>query len=270
MIKKSIIRVCFFAVAMICTLFISCTDFNYTERRYNERKDGIESRYSDYTIASQDYSESESELSCFLARYPLTDGIPDYSQDSKLLEYKSDCAYYSLQLENWQSSYDYQVAKLRSEGSAKLSQLREEWVDAEVLAADRGASGSMSLVALQLKQKVVDYAGEDMSLDNLDDGSEYSNQMNSLVSELQMKKRSYELQVEIAERNHKDRLADLQHQYESLSGKENRMRSRLENAIETLEDYLSYLNEISFDYSDLIFKNKDGTYTMAVRPSLQS
>lgn len=48
------------------------------------------------------------------------------------------------------------------------------------------------------------------------------------------------------------------------------MRSRLENAIETLEDYLSYLNEISFDYSDLIFKNKDGTYTMAVRPSLQS
>ncbi len=262
MIKKSIIRVCFFAVAMICTLFISCTDFNYTERRYNERKDGIESRYSDYTIASQDYSESESELSCFLARYPLTDGIPDYSQDFKLLEYKSDCAYYSLQLENWQSSYDYQVAKLKSEGSAKLSQLIDEWTDAEVLASDRGTAGSMGFYLKMLKQKVVDYAGEDMSLENLDDGSEYSIQMKSLISELQMKKRSYEQQIEIAEGNCNDRLLDLQHQYENLCRKENLMKARLENAIKRLEDYLSYLDEIHFDYSNLIKRNEDETYTL--------
>lgn len=260
MIKKSIIRVCFFAVAMICTLFISCTDFNYTERRYNERKDGIESRYSDYTIASQDYSESESELSCFLARYPLTDGIPDYSQDSKLLEYKSDCAYYSLQLENWQSSYDYQVAKLRSEGSAKLSQLREEWVDAEVLAADRGASGSMSLVALQQKQKAVDYAGSDLSLAG-DDGL-YGLTMNELRTTLATNKSQAESSKSIAAQKYDESLTRQNQDYaDLLTTKNNQVtalgqeKDNLAKAEQNVTDASSWIDKHQSRYDDLVKKH---------------
>lgn len=67
-------------------------------------------------------------------------------------------------LGNWQSSYDAQTLSMEAQGKDTLYNLMQNYSLSEVVAADRGMGGSMNLVSQQEKQKVVDFAGADMSL----------------------------------------------------------------------------------------------------------
>ena len=91
---------------------------------------------------------------------------------------------------NWQNSYDAQTLSAKSEGQENLSTLLSNWSDAEVMAADRGMGGSMSLVAQQQKQKAIAYAGSDLSLAG-DDGI-YGAAYATLVSNLSSQRNQYE------------------------------------------------------------------------------
>lgn len=81
-------------------------------------------------------------------------------------------------LANWQASYDEQLLSAEQAGKSNLDSLMANWSDAEVVAADRGMGGSMEMVANEKKQKIVDYAGSDMSLEGSD--GMYGLQMNNL------------------------------------------------------------------------------------------
>ena len=76
---------------------------------------------------------------------------------------------YDDYLNSWQGMYNEQIAHTESKGKGDLNALLSNWSDAEVIAADRGASGSMSLIAKQEKNKAIEYAGEDLSIAG-DDG----------------------------------------------------------------------------------------------------
>jgi len=91
---------------------------------------------------------------------------------------------------NWQNSYDAQTLSAKAEGQENLSTLLSNWSDAEVMAADRGMGGSMSLVAQQHKQKAIAYAGSDLSLAGNDGiyGAAYA----TLVSNLSSQRNQYE------------------------------------------------------------------------------
>ena len=89
---------------------------------------------------------------------------------------------------NWQNSYDAQTLSAKAEGQENLSTLLSNWSDAEVMAADRGMGGSMSLVAQQHKQKAIAYAGSDLSLAGNDGiyGAAYATLVANLNSERSM------------------------------------------------------------------------------------
>lgn len=84
-------------------------------------------------------------------------------------ELENDIATYDDYLASWGDTYDQQVKSAEMQGKNDLSGLLNNWADSEVIAADRGAGGSMALIAEQNRLKAVDYAGDDMSLAG-DDG----------------------------------------------------------------------------------------------------
>lgn len=86
---------------------------------------------------------------------------------------------------NWQMSYDAQTKSAKEQGKNTFSQLLANWSDAEVMAADRGMGGSMSLVAEQQKQRAIAYAGDDLSLGGTDGifGASYASLLAGLASE---------------------------------------------------------------------------------------
>lgn len=89
---------------------------------------------------------------------------------------------------NWQNSYDAQTLSAKDQGQQNLTALLSNWSDAEVMAADRGMGGSMSLVAQQQKQRAVAYAGSDLSLAGGDGiyGAAYATLVANLNSERSM------------------------------------------------------------------------------------
>lgn len=84
---------------------------------------------------------------------------------------------YDDYLNNWQKGYDQQTAAAKSQGRDTLTSLLSNWSDAEVAAADRGMGGSMNLIANQQKQKAIEYAGSDLSIEGSDGlfGMEFMN-----------------------------------------------------------------------------------------------
>ena len=67
-------------------------------------------------------------------------------------------------LANWQGAYDTQMGSLEEQGRGQLNQLLSNWTNTEVIAAERGASGSLGKVAGQAKSDITRFAGSDMRL----------------------------------------------------------------------------------------------------------
>jgi hypothetical protein len=67
-------------------------------------------------------------------------------------------------LGNWQGQYDVQMGNLQEQGRGQLGELLSNWTSTNVVAGERGATGSMGLVAGQQKSNVVRFAGSDMRL----------------------------------------------------------------------------------------------------------
>lgn len=67
-------------------------------------------------------------------------------------------------LGNWQGQYDVNMGNLQEQGRGQLGELLSNWTSTNVVAAERGATGSMGLVAGQQKSNVVRFAGSDMRL----------------------------------------------------------------------------------------------------------
>ena len=149
------------------------------------------------------YNNSLSDLSDLKAQYDtLMDvTIPGLKEEIKGFETKIDLwdEEYDLQtgqiqseintyddlLASWETSYTAQTSSAEEQGRGALSGLLSNWSDAEVLAADRGAGGSMSLIANQEKQRAERYAGEDLSLAGDDGlfGSSYATLLANLTSQ---------------------------------------------------------------------------------------
>ena len=142
-------------------------------------------------------------------------------------------------LGNWQSSYDAQTLSMEAQGKDTLYNLMQNYSLSEVVAADRGMGGSMNLVSQQEKQKVVDFAGADMSLGGGDGlyGASYATLvagLNAEYSHLTTKQGLLAGDIDLAKFN-------LQSQYD----KELAQQGELTDA---LGRYQSSLGELEKDY----------------------
>lgn len=188
---------------------------------YRERMSDLDAY--DSTVDSLKYSvipELEGKITAYnqdiaaYEQYMDDNGVIDFSQTTDSLALKQDVQTYDDYLNNWQLSYDKQVTAQETQGKSDLSQLMANWSDAEVLAADRGASGSMSLVAQQQKQKAVDYAGSDLSLAGSD--GLYGLTMNELKTTLAANKSQAESGLTVAQKKYDDQLKSQSAEYDSL------------------------------------------------------
>jgi hypothetical protein len=114
----------------------------------------------------------------------------DEEKDLAMGEIEAEIATYDSLLSSWQTSYDAQTKSAMEQGRDTLSGLLSNWANAEVVAADRGAGGSMALVAAQEKRRAARYAGDDLSLGGGDGifGASYD----TLVANLASQKSQYE------------------------------------------------------------------------------
>lgn len=187
-------------------------------------------------------------------------GLVDFTKTSESLALKQDVQSYDDYLNNWQLSYDKQITAQETQGKSDLSQLMANWSDAEVLAADRGASGSMSLVALQQKQKAVDYAGSDLSLAG-DDGL-YGLTMNELRTTLAKNKSEAESSRSIAAQKYDESLTRQNQDYaDLLTTKNNQVtalgqeKDNLAKAEQNVTDASSWIDKHQSRYDDLVKKH---------------
>ena len=187
-------------------------------------------------------------------------GLVDFTKTSESLALKQDVQSYDDYLNNWQLSYDKQITAQETQGKSDLSQLMANWSDAEVLAADRGASGSMSLVALQQKQKVVDYAGSDLSLAG-NDGL-YGLTMNELRTTLAKNKSEAESSRSIAAQKYDESLTRQNQDYaDLLTTKNNQVtalgqeKDNLAKAEQNVTDASSWIDKHQSRYDDLVKKH---------------
>ena len=170
--------------------------------------------------------------------------VQDTQKDIDLWDQRYETKTGEIQLEidtvddligNWQNSYDAQTLSAKSEGQENLNTLLSNWSDAEVMAADRGMGGSMSLVAQQQKQKAIAYAGSDLSLAG-DDGlygasyatlvaslnnqySQYESKKNLLSANLNLTKETLDNELSAWTRNLENYTTSLSAQWENLTGK---------------------------------------------------
>lgn len=185
-------------------------------------------------------------------------GLVDFTKTSESLALKQDVQSYDDYLNNWQLSYDKQITAQETQGKSDLSQLMANWSDAEVLAADRG--GSMSLVALQQKQKAVDYAGSDLSLAG-DDGL-YGLTMNELRTTLATNKSQAESSKSIAAQKYDESLTRQNQDYaDLLTTKNNQVtalgqeKDNLAKAEQNVTDASSWIDKHQSRYDDLVKKH---------------
>lgn len=143
-------------------------------------------------------------------------------------------------LGNWQSSYDAQTRSAMSQGKDTLYNLLQNYSISEVVAADRGMGGSMQLVAQQEKQKVIDFAGSDMSLTGGEGvfGAAYA----SLVANLNAEKDYYTTQRDLIGGGIDLAKYNLESQYEEAV----LQKGELEGA---LGRYYGLLGEYESDYN---------------------
>ncbi|MGX8679175.1 MAG: hypothetical protein ACQGQO_08745 [Sphaerochaetaceae bacterium] len=184
-------------------------------------------------------------------------GLVDFTKTTESLALKQDVQSYDDYLNNWQLSYDKQVTAQETQGKSDLSQLMANWSDAEVLAADRGASGSMSLVARQQKQKAVDYAGSDLSLAG-NDGL-YGLTMNELRTTLATNKSQAEQERSISAQKYDESLTRQSQDYADLLTTKNNQttalgqeKENLANAEQNVTDTSSWINQHQNRYNDLL------------------
>lgn len=170
--------------------------------------------------------------------------IQDTQKDIDLWDQRYDTKTGEIQLEidtvddligNWQNSYDAQTLSAKAEGQENLNTLLSNWSDAEVMAADRGMGGSMSLVAQQHKQKAIAYAGSDLSLAG-NDGlygasyatlvaslnsqySQYESKKNLLSANLDLTKETLDNELSSWTRSLENYTTSLSAQQENLTGK---------------------------------------------------
>lgn len=163
---------------------------------------------------------------------------------------------------NWQNSYDAQTLSAKAEGQDNLTALLSNWSDAEVMAADRGMGGSMSLVAQQQKQRAVAYAGSDLSLAGGDgiygaayatlvanlnsERSMYETKKGLLSGQLGLTQQTLEGELSAWTRNLENYTTSLGTQYENLTG-DNGYYKRMEEQLGVIER----------KYDDLGNKNPD-------------
>ncbi len=164
---------------------------------------------------------------------------------------------------NWQMSYDAQTKSAKEQGKNTFSQLLANWSDAEVMAADRGMGGSMSLVAEQQKQRAIAYAGDDLSLGGTDGifGASYASLLAGLASE----RSQYDTQKSLLAGSLDLTQISLQNELESWTTTLGNKQQALEMNRESLADMLGgmekQLNVIEDKYSKL--SNKDNSITDA-------
>lgn len=163
---------------------------------------------------------------------------------------------------NWQNSYDAQTLSAKDQGQQNLTALLSNWSDAEVMAADRGMGGSMSLVAQQHKQKAIAYAGSDLSLAGNDgiygaayatlvanlnsERSMYETKKGLLSGQLGLTQQTLEGELSAWTRNLENYTTSLGTQYENLTG-DNGYYKRMEEQLGVIER----------KYDDLGNKNPD-------------
>ncbi len=134
---------------------------NSLKTQYNTASSELLSMQTEYDLIDlEDIPEAQAELdntNNYLANW-------DEIYNSKVGEAEVEISTYDDYLNSWQDIYEEQTLSAESQGRDNLSSLLANWSDAEVIAADRGATGSMSLIANQEKNKAVEYAGEDLSI----------------------------------------------------------------------------------------------------------
>lgn len=236
--------------------------------KYENRKDDLTAYQEQYdTLKYYTVPQLESNLNTTnqnieaYAKYIDSEtGLVDFTKTSESLALKQDVQSYDDYLNNWQLSYDKQITAQETQGKSDLSQLMANWSDAEVLAADRGASGSMSLVALQQKQKVVDYAGSDLSLAG-NDGL-YGLTMNELRTTLAKNKNEVESARSIAAQKYDESLTRQNQDYaDLLTTKNNQVtalgqeKDNLAKAEQNVTDASSWIDKHQSRYDDLVKKH---------------
>jgi hypothetical protein len=88
----------------------------------------------------------------------------DENYDYETGKIEADIEQVDTALANWQGEYDVSMGNLQEQGRTQLGELLSNWTSTNVVAAERGATGSMGLVAGQQKSNVVRFAGSDMRL----------------------------------------------------------------------------------------------------------
>lgn len=88
----------------------------------------------------------------------------DENYDYETGKIEADIEQVDTALANWQGEYDVSMGNLQEQGRGQLGQLLSNWTSTNVVAAERGATGSMGLIAGQQKSNVVRFAGSDMRL----------------------------------------------------------------------------------------------------------
>ena len=234
--------------------------------KYENRKDDLTAYQEQFdTLKYYTVPQLESNLNTTnqnieaYAKYidPET-GLVDFTKTSESLALKQDVQSYDDYLNNWQLSYDKQITAQETQGKSDLSQLMANWSDAEVLAADRG--GSMSLLALQQKQKVIDYAGSDLSLAG-NDGL-YGLTMNELRTTLATNKSQAESSKSIAAQKYDESLTRQNQDYaDLLTTKNNQVtalgqeKDNLAKAEQNVTDASSWIDKHQSRYDDLVKKH---------------
>jgi len=139
---------------------------NQLQGQYNQAATDLSMMKNEYDLISLvDLPDAQSKLDDVDLYLNEWDSI--YS--AQVGEAELEISTYDDFLNSWQGMYQEQTASAYETGRSNFNSLLANWSDAEVIAADRGASGSMSLVASQEKNRVERYVGSDFSLEG-DDG----------------------------------------------------------------------------------------------------
>ena len=134
---------------------------NSLKTQYNTASSELLNMQTEYDLIDlQDIPEAQAELDNANNYIDKWDEI----YDSQVSQAENEISTYDDYLNSWQGLYNEKTRSTEAQGRDILTSLLANWSDAEVVAADRGATGSMSLIAQQEKNKAVEYAGEDLSI----------------------------------------------------------------------------------------------------------
>ncbi|MBN2861273.1 MAG: hypothetical protein JXK93_13490 [Sphaerochaetaceae bacterium] len=117
----------------------------------------------------------------------------DYALQTGQIQSQIDT--YDDLLSNWQSTYEEKTTAAEMEGKSQLNSLLSNWSSTEVVASERGAMGSVGLVANQQKRNVIDFAGSDMKLGG--ENGLYGTSYNNLITALSNQHSQYATQRDL-------------------------------------------------------------------------